>query len=131
MSPIGILSCVTAYSLLLFLVVWLTSRKADSESFFVGNRSSRWYVVAYGMVGASLSGITFISVPGGVLNQDLSYMQVVFGYFVGYWCGSLRAKRTAKVFLWATGPRAGTWWHTAWWALLYRALRSFPFPVEF
>jgi|ERR1051326_5733316 Na+/proline symporter len=85
MSPIGILSCVTAYSLLLFLVVWLTSRKADSESFFVGNRSSRWYVVAYGMVGASLSGITFISVPGGVLNQDLSYMQVVFGYFVGYW----------------------------------------------
>jgi Na+/proline symporter len=85
MSPTLILTCIVLYSLLLFGVVWLTSRKADNESYFVGNRSSRWYVVAYGMIGASLSGVTFISVPGWVYTSQLSYMQVIFGYFVGYW----------------------------------------------
>jgi len=84
MSSTLILSCVLAYSALLFFVVWLTSRKADNESYFIGNRSSRWYVVAYGMIGASLSGVTFMSVPGWVGTTQFSYMMVVFGYFAGY-----------------------------------------------
>ena len=84
MSSSLILTCVLAYSALLFFVVWLTSRKADNESYFIGNRSSRWYVVAYGMIGASLSGVTFMSVPGWVGSTQFSYMMVVFGYFAGY-----------------------------------------------
>ena len=64
--------------------MWLTSRKADNESYFIGNRSSKWYVVAYGMIGASLSGVTFMSVPGAVATTQFSYMQVVMGYLVGY-----------------------------------------------
>jgi Na+/proline symporter len=79
-----ILTCVVLYSALLFFVVWLTSRNADNESYFIGNRSSRWYVVAYGMIGASLSGVTFMSVPGAVATTQFSYMQVVMGYVVGY-----------------------------------------------
>src|ERR1044071_303889 len=96
MSSTLILVCVLAYSALLFFVVWLTSRKADNESYFIGNRSSRWYVVAYGMIGASLSGVTFISVPGAVggapkvpggVNEGVSqfaYFQVVLGFIIGY-----------------------------------------------
>src|SRR6476620_7050222 len=84
MSSTLILVCVLAYSALLFFVVWLTSRKADNESYFIGNRSSKWYVVAYGMIGASLSGVTFMSVPGWVGSTQFSYMMVVFGYFAGY-----------------------------------------------
>ncbi len=84
MSSYLILSCVIAYSVLLFAVVWLTSRNADNESYFIGNRSSRWYVVAYGMIGASLSGVTFMSVPGWVGVTHFSYMMVVLGYLVGY-----------------------------------------------
>src|ERR1041385_4934174 len=84
MSSTIILTCVVAYSALLFFVVWLTSRKADNESYFIGNRSSRWYVVAYGMIGASLSGVTFMSVPGWVGTTQFSYMMVVFGYLAGY-----------------------------------------------
>ena len=86
MSPTLILSCVLAYSVLLFVVVWITSRNADNESYFIGNKSSRWYVVAYGMIGASLSGVTFMSVPGAVFTTQFSYMQVVLGYMVGYAC---------------------------------------------
>ncbi len=84
MSPILILACVAAYSILLFVVVWYTSRNADNESFFIGNKSSKWYIVAYGMIGASLSGVTFMSVPGWVGSTQFSYMMVVFGYLVGY-----------------------------------------------
>src|SRR5881392_4177956 len=84
MSSTLILVCVIAYSALLFSVVWLTSRNADNESYFIGNRSSRWYVVAYGMIGASLSGVTFMSVPGAVATTQFSYMQVVLGYMIGY-----------------------------------------------
>ena len=86
MSPTLILTCVLAYSVMLFVVVWFTSRNADNESYFIGNKSSRWYVVAYGMIGASLSGVTFMSVPGAVFTTQFSYMQVVFGYMVGYAC---------------------------------------------
>ena len=77
MSPTLILTCVLAYSVMLFVVVWFTSRNADNESYFIGNKSSRWYVVAYGMIGASLSGVTFMSVPGAVFTTQFSYMQVV------------------------------------------------------
>lgn len=84
MSPTLILTCVLAYSALLFLVVWITSRNANNESYFIGNKSSRWYVVAYGMIGASLSGVTFMSVPGAVFTTQFSYMQIVLGYLIGY-----------------------------------------------
>jgi len=84
MSPTLILVCVLAYSALLFYVVFLTSRNANNETYFIGNRSSKWYLVAYGMIGASLSGVTFMSVPGIVGTSGFSYMMVVFGYLIGY-----------------------------------------------
>lgn len=84
MSPLLILSCVLAYSLLLFAITVITTRGADNESFYVGNKSSPWYVIAYGMIGASLSGVTFMSVPGWVGTTQFSYLQLVFGYWVGY-----------------------------------------------
>ncbi len=84
MSSTIILICVAAYSLLLFVVTWWTSRGANNESYYVGNRSSKWYLVAYGMIGASLSGVTFISVPGAVGTSQFSYLQVVLGYMLGY-----------------------------------------------
>jgi len=83
-SPNLILTCFLAYTGLLFFISWLTSRKANNETFFIGNRVSPWYVVAYGMIGASLSGVTFISIPGWVGETQFSYMLVVFGYFFGY-----------------------------------------------
>jgi len=84
MTPGLIITCVAVYSALLFCITWLTSRKNDNAGFFTGNKNSRWYVVAYGMIGASLSGVTFMSVPGWVGTQQFSYLVVVLGYFVGY-----------------------------------------------
>lgn len=84
MSAITILIIVLVYFLLLIAVSYFTSAKADNNSFFLGNRQSPWYIVAFGMVGASLSGVTFISVPGWVETSQFSYMQVVLGYVVGY-----------------------------------------------
>ena len=84
MSSTLILTCVLAYSILLFAVVWMTSRNASNETYFIGNRESKWYVVAYGMIGASLSGVTFMSLPGWVGSTQFSYLMVVFGYFFGY-----------------------------------------------
>jgi Na+/proline symporter len=84
MSPAIILTCVIAYSILLFAVTWYTARGANNESYYVGNRSSKWYLVAYGMIGASLSGVTFISVPGAVGSSQFGYLQVVLGYLIGY-----------------------------------------------
>ncbi len=84
MSPYLILGIFLAYTVLLFGVTWITSRKADNQSFFIGNRVSPWFVVAYGMIGASLSGVTFMSVPGWVSETQFSYMAVIFGYLVGY-----------------------------------------------
>lgn len=72
------------YTLLLFGITLLTSRKADAKSFFQGNKKSPWFVVAYGMIGASLSGVTFMSVPGWVNDRMFTYMLMVFGYFWGY-----------------------------------------------
>ena len=79
-----VLIVFTLYTALLFFISWLTSRKADSGSYFLGNKKSPWYIVAYGMVGTSISGVTFISVPGNVLNQNFYYMPLVLGFIVGY-----------------------------------------------
>lgn len=84
MSPQIILFSFIAYSLLLFLIARISSRKANNQSFFIGNKISPWYVVAYGMIGASLSGVTFISIPGVVGTTKFSYMLIVFGYLIGY-----------------------------------------------
>jgi Na+/proline symporter len=84
-SPHLILLVFLSYTVLLFAVSFVTSRKADNQSFFVGNKKSPWFVVAYGMIGASLSGVTFISVPGWVGKTQFSYMMVVFGYIIGYY----------------------------------------------
>ena len=79
-----ILICFVLYTCLLFGVTLLTSRKANNDVFFRGGRKSPWPVVAYGMVGASLSGVTFMSVPGGVYYGGFTYMPLVFGYVIGY-----------------------------------------------
>ena len=84
MTPLLILGIFLLYTVLLFIVTWFTARKADSQSFFIGNKISPWFVVAYGMIGASLSGVTFMSVPGWVKDTQFSYMVVVFGYLFGY-----------------------------------------------
>jgi solute:Na+ symporter, SSS family len=84
MSPFLILSIFLIYTITLFVITYITSRKATSHSFFLGNRISPWYVVAYGMIGASLSGVTFMSVPGWVKDTQFSYLAVVFGYLFGY-----------------------------------------------
>lgn len=84
LSPGLILAITLAYIGLLFFVSWLTGRDGDNEAFFVGNKKSPWFLVAFGMVGASLSGITFISVPGAVGAGQFGYMQMVFGYLLGY-----------------------------------------------
>ncbi len=73
------------YSISLFIISWLTSRKATNNTFFVGDKSSPWFVVSYGMVGASLSGVTFISIPGTVATEGFSYMMIVLGYLIGYY----------------------------------------------
>lgn len=80
-----ILLCFILYTALLFFVMWITSRRsAGNDAFFRGNRKSPWFVVAYGMLGASLSGVTFMSVPGGVYYGAFTYMPLVFGYVIGY-----------------------------------------------
>jgi Na+/proline symporter len=84
MTPTLILSIFVAYTLILFVVTFITARKANHQSFYIGNKVSPWYVVAYGMIGASLSGVTFMSVPGWVGETQFSYMVVAFGYFFGY-----------------------------------------------
>ena len=84
MSPTLIFVIFVVYTVLLFFITWLTSRKATNRGFFIGNKESPWMVVAYGMIGASLSGVTFMSVPGWVGATQFSYMMVVFGYLVGY-----------------------------------------------
>jgi solute:Na+ symporter, SSS family len=85
MNPYLVLGLVLGYFLVLVGISWLTSRNADTQAFFTANRKSPWFLVAFGMVGATLSGVTFISVPGEVGNSAFSYLQFVFGNIVGYW----------------------------------------------
>jgi len=84
MSPVLVLSVIGGYFVVLLLISYFTSRGATTQTFFTANRSSPWYLVAFGMIGASLSGVTFISVPGEVGNSQFSYFQVVLGYVPGY-----------------------------------------------
>ena len=84
MNSLLILVIIGVYFLSLFVISQVTKGKSDSQTFFSGNRNSKWYVVAFGMVGASLSGITFISVPGDVGVINFTYFQVVIGYLIGY-----------------------------------------------
>jgi len=79
-----IISIIVAYFLLLLVISWVSGRDAGNEAFFLGERKSPWFVVAFGMIGASLSGVTFISVPGWVVDSQFSYMQMVLGYLLGY-----------------------------------------------
>lgn len=84
MNPFTILAAIIGYYIVLIIISLITSRKANNESFFIGNRQSPWFVVSFGMIGASISGVTFISVPGWVITSKFYYMQMVFGYILGY-----------------------------------------------
>lgn len=84
MTPTNILLLIGAYFILLILISYFTGKNDSNEDFFKAGKQSPWYLVAFGMIGASLSGVTFISVPGWVEASEFSYMQVVFGYLAGY-----------------------------------------------
>jgi len=84
MSPSLTLLIILGYFGILMVISYLTKGKENNATFFSANKSSPWYLVAFGMIGASLSGVTFISVPGWVADSQFSYFQVVLGYFVGY-----------------------------------------------
>src|SRR6188474_921569 len=84
MSSTVLFSFVIAYFVLLLVVAWFTSRNSTNDSFFIGNKNSNWMLVAFGMIGTSLSGVTFVSVPGGVSSSNFFYFQVVLGYLLGY-----------------------------------------------
>jgi Na+/proline symporter len=90
MSPLLLFSFVIGYFLLLLIVAYYTSRNANNDSFFIGNKNSNWMLVAFGMIGTSLSGVTFVSVPGAVGKpfaggfEAFTYFQIVIGYVIGY-----------------------------------------------
>ncbi len=84
MKPLHTGLLVALYFILLMVVSYITGKKSDNKSFFLGNRQSPWFIVSIGMIGASLSGVTFISVPGWVKSTQFTYLQMVAGYFVGY-----------------------------------------------
>jgi SSS family transporter len=84
MSPAVLFIFVVAYFLLLLTVAWRTGRNSNNESFFIGNRNSNWMLVAFGMIGTSLSGVTFVSVPGAVSRESFAYFQITLGYLIGY-----------------------------------------------
>ncbi len=83
MKPLLILATIAAYFIVLFLVSWLSGRKTDNAGFFSGNRKSPWYVVAFSTIGAAISGVTFVSVPGMVAADGFAYLQMVLGFTVG------------------------------------------------
>lgn len=83
MTPWIVLITISCYFALLFVISWITGRKTDNAGFFTGNRKTPWYMATLAMIGASISGVTFISVPGAVLNGGYAYMQMVLGFFVG------------------------------------------------
>lgn len=84
MSPVILLSIIIVYFALLLWVAYRTGKGSDNESFFIGNRKSNWMLVAFGMIGTSLSGVTFVSVPGAVGNDKFAYLQITLGYLIGY-----------------------------------------------
>ena len=84
MSSTLLVSVILLYFILLFFISYLTGKDDSNDSFFLANRNSPWYVISYGMIGVTLSGVTFLSVPGMVGSSEFSYLQMVFGFFVGY-----------------------------------------------
>jgi Na+/proline symporter len=84
MSPLFLFSFVIAYFLILLTVAWYTGKNSNNHSFFIGNKNSNWMLVAFGMVGTSLSGVTFVSVPGAVAKESFAYFQITIGYLFGY-----------------------------------------------
>lgn len=84
MSPLTVLLIIACYFSVLLIISFITGRNADNSAFFLGSRKSPWYVVAYAMIGTSISGVTFISVPGWVGDTQFAYMQMIFGYLIGY-----------------------------------------------
>ncbi|MEK7718579.1 MAG: sodium:solute symporter [Bacteroidota bacterium] len=84
MNPLLVASLLSGYFVILILVAYLTSRSATTDTFFTANRKSPWFVVAFGMIGTTISGVTFISVPGEVGNSAFTYFQFIMGNFVGY-----------------------------------------------
>ena len=84
MTPAGNLAVLIGYFLILVFISWVSGRTADAKSFYNGNKKSPWFLVAFGMIGASLSGVTFISIPGWVKDSHFGYMQTVLGYMIGY-----------------------------------------------
>ncbi|OUN77832.1 sodium:solute symporter [Alistipes sp. An116] len=83
MTPAAVILTVLGYIAVLFVVAWLSGRRADNAGFFTGNRRTPWYMAAFAMIGAAMSGVTFISVPGSVAVDSFSYMQMVAGFTVG------------------------------------------------
>lgn len=83
MSPLSVIITIAVYFIVLFAISYVTGKKADNAGFFTGNRQSSWYVVAFAMIGASISGVTYISVPGMVAGSGFGYLQMVMGFIVG------------------------------------------------
>ena len=83
MTPAAVIATVLGYIAVLFVVAWISGRRADNAGFFTGNRRTPWYMAAFAMIGAAISGVTFISVPGSVAVDSFSYMQMVLGFTVG------------------------------------------------
>jgi Na+/proline symporter len=83
MSPLSVIITIAAYFSALFFISYISGRRADNQGFFIGNRKSPWYVVAFAMIGSSISGVTFISVPGWVSTSNFSYLQMVLGFVAG------------------------------------------------
>ena len=83
MTPAAVLATVLGYIAVLFAVAWISGRRSDNAGFFTGNRRTPWYMAAFAMIGAAISGVTFISVPGSVAVDSFSYMQMVAGFTVG------------------------------------------------
>ena len=84
MTPTSILLLIASYFGVLIIISYFTGKEDSNAAFFKANKSAPWYLVAFGMIGASLSGVTFISVPGLIGGQQFAYMQGVLGFFVGY-----------------------------------------------
>ncbi len=116
MNPLVVFILIGGYFAILLVIAWFTSRKADTDTFFIANRKSPWYLVAFAMVGTTISGVTFISVPGEVGNSGFSYLQFVLGNMVGYWlvAGFLLPvyyrMKLISIYTYL-GERFGTWSH--------------------
>ena len=84
MKPELVIILLIGYFLLLYFISKLTSKNTNNKAFYLAGKKAPWYIIAFGMIGSSISGVTFISVPGWVVTSNFSYMQMVLGYFIGY-----------------------------------------------